>query len=150
MPSPDELRRENEALRRRAARLSTAARRIGANLDAVKARAQRGEPPRAELPEAVSRRVLIALTSIKGSTTAALGAPAALEPAAMLQLVCIIDEQAGHIDRLIDDPSSRSRSTNTARDDVVAALTLAAKHAGPHAVEALAAELATERGRGVG
>ncbi len=105
MQSPDELRRENEALRRRAARLDSAVRRIGASLDAFNACAQRGERQRAELPQAVSRRLLIALTSIKGSTAAALGAPAALEPAAMVQLFRIIDEQAGHIDRLIDDPA---------------------------------------------
>ena len=90
----DELQSENEALRRRAARLSTAVRRIATSLDAAAARSERG-------PAAAGRRLLTPLTSIKGSTAAALDPPAALDPGRMLQLFRIIDEQAGHMGDLI-------------------------------------------------
>ena len=90
----DELRRENEALRRRAARLGAAVRRFGASLDATDARARRGGRSRAELLDAVGRQLLIPLTSIKGSTATALDAPADLDAGAMLQLIRIIDERA--------------------------------------------------------
>ncbi len=90
----DGPRRENEALRRRAARLSAAVRRL--------AGAARGDGrSRAEPPAAASRRLLIPLTSIKGSTAAALDAPAALDQGGMRQLFRIIDEQADRLGDLI-------------------------------------------------
>ena len=97
----DELRRENEALRRRAARLGAAVRRIGASLDAVDARDAAGGS-QTGLAGAVGRRLLTPLTSIKGSTATALDAPAALDAGGMLQLFRIIDEQADHMADLID------------------------------------------------
>ena len=97
----DALRRENEALRRHAARLSAAVRRIGASLDAAGARARRDGRSRAELLAAASRQLLTPVTSIKGSTAAALDATAALDRGGMLQLFRIIDEQAGRMGDLI-------------------------------------------------
>ena len=95
----DGPRRENDALRRRAARLSAAVRRIGASLDAAAARGDGRS--RAELLAAASRRLLTPLTSIKGSTAAALDATAALDRGGMLQLFRIIDEQAGRMGDLV-------------------------------------------------
>ena len=107
----DEARRENEVLRRRAARLSTAVRRIGASLDDAAARDGRA---RAELLAVAGRRLLTPLTSIKGSTAAALDTPAALDPGRMLQLFRIIDEQAGHMADLIGGlPEARESRTGT-------------------------------------
>ncbi len=97
----DEPRRENEALRRRAARLGTAVRRIRAGLDAASARAPRDGRSRAELAGAVGRQLLVPLTSIKGSTATALDAPADLDASEMLQLFRIIDEGADHMADLI-------------------------------------------------
>ena len=82
----DALRRENERLRRHAARLRAAVRRIGASLDAAGARARRDGRSRAELLDAAGRRLLTPLTSIKGSTATALDAPATLDRGGMLQL----------------------------------------------------------------
>ena len=50
----------------------------------------------------MSRRLLTPLTSIKGSTTTALDAPATLDPGGMLQLLRIIDEQADRMADVID------------------------------------------------
>lgn len=126
------LRQENEALRRHAARLGAAVRRIGASLDAAGARARRDGRSRAELFNAAGRRLLTPLTSIKGATAAALDATADLDPGAMLQLFRIIDEQAGHIADLIggrpeahatgagsggDGEGSRTRLAGPAADD---------------------------------
>ncbi len=105
----DGPRRENEALRRRAARLDAAVRRIGASLDAAGARGHGRS--RAEHPVAASRRLLTPWTSIKGSTAAALDAPAALDRGGMLQLFRIIDEQAGRLGDLIGGlPEARGGS----------------------------------------
>ena len=101
MQSPDELRRENEALRRRAARLRAAVRRIAASLDAAGTRAPRHGRSRAELADAVGRQLLIPLTSIKGSTATALDAAADLDAGGMMQLFRIIDERAEHMADLI-------------------------------------------------
>ena len=111
----DELWRENETLRRRAARLGAAVRRIGANLDATDARARRGGRSRTELLDAVGRQLLIPLTSIKGSTATALEAPANLDAGAMLQLFRIIDEHADHMADLIGGgPEARGSRAGTA------------------------------------
>ena len=110
----DELRRENEALQRRAARLGAAVRRIGASLDAVGARAPRGGRSRAELLAAVGRQLLIPLTSIKGSTATALDAPADLDAGGMQQLFRIIDEQADYMADLIGGgPEARGSGIGT-------------------------------------
>ena len=97
----DALRRENERLRRHAARLRAAVRRIGASLDAAGARARRDGRSRAELLDAAGRRLLTPLTSIKGSTATALDAPATLDRGGMLQLLHIIDEQADRMGDLV-------------------------------------------------
>ena len=110
----DELRRENEALRRLAARLSAAVRRIDARLNAVAPRARRDGWSRAELLDASSRELLTLLTSIKGLTATALAPPAALDPGGMLQLFRIIDEQADHIGELIGGrPETRGSRIGT-------------------------------------
>ncbi len=110
----DELRRENEALRRRVARLGAAVRRIGASLDAADARARRGGRSRIELAGAVGRQLLAPLTSIKGSTATALDAPADLDAGAMLQLFRIIDERADHMADLIGGgPEARGSGIGT-------------------------------------
>ena len=131
----DAPRRENEALRRHAARLSAAVRRIGASLDAAGARGRRDGRSRAELLGLAGRRLLTPLTSIKGSTAAALDAPADLGPGAMLQLVRVIDEQADRMADLIggrpearamgpgsggDGAGPRTRLADPAADDGVA------------------------------
>ena len=97
----DALRRENEALRRHAARLRATVRRIGASLDAA-ARARRDRWSQAELLGPAGRRLLTPLTSIKGSTTTALDAPATVDRGGMLQLLRIIDEQADRMADVID------------------------------------------------
>ena len=108
----DEPRRENEALRRRAARLSAVVRRIGASLHA--AAAHRDGRSQAELLAAASRQLLTPLTSIKGSTSAALDAPATFDPGGMLQLLRIIDEQAGRMGDLIGGlPEARGSRQGT-------------------------------------
>ena len=110
----DELRRENEALRRRAARLGAAVRRIGASLDAAGARARRGGRSRAELLGAAGRQLLIPLTSIKSSTATVLDAPADLDADGMLQLFRLIDERVEHMADLIGGgPRGRASRTGT-------------------------------------
>ena len=120
LQSPDELRRENEALRRRAARLGAAVRRIGASLDAAGALARRDGRSRAELAGTVGRQLLIPLTSIKGSTATALDAAADLDAGGMLQLFRIIDERAEHMADLIgggaEAGGSRIGTASTAED----------------------------------
>ena len=110
-----ELWRENQALRRRAAGLGAAVRRIGASLDAADARARRGGRSRSELAGAVGRQLLGPLTSIKGSTATALDAPADLDAGAMLQLFRIIDAQADRMADLIGPgPEGRGSHAGTA------------------------------------
>ena len=128
----DELQSENEALRRRAARLRAAVRRIGASLEAAGARASRDGGSRSELLGAAGRRLLTPLTSIKGSTATALDAPDALDRSGLLQLLRIIDEQADRMADLIggrleahaigagsggEDKHSRPRLADPAADD---------------------------------
>ena len=141
----DELRRENEALRRLAARLSAAARRLGASLDAGGPRARRDGRSRTELLGDASRRLLTPLTSIKGSTATALDAPADLDAGGMLQLFRIIDEQADHMADLIGDGvEARGSRAGTAsgREDEGSRAGLAGPAAHDHAQAAPAPDLA--------
>ena len=117
MQSPDELRRENEALRRRAARLDAAVRRIGASLDAAGDRVRRGGRSQAELPGAVGRQLLVPLTSIESSTAAALDAPDHVGAAGMLQLFRHIDKRADHLADLLRGGPEARRSRAGARPD---------------------------------
>ena len=141
----DELRRENEALRRLAARLSAAARRLGASLDLGGPRARRDGRSRTELLGDASRRLLTPLTSIKGSTATALDAPADLDAGGMLQLFRIIDEQADHMADLIGDGvEARGSRAGTAsgREDEGSRSGLAGPAAHDHAQAAPAPDLA--------
>ena len=51
----------------------------------------------------VSHELRVPLTSIKGSATTVLGAPAGLEPAEMMQFFRIIEQQANHMAGLVSD-----------------------------------------------
>ena len=104
MQSADDLRRENEALRRRIAR--------------TEADLERLERLRAELLGAVGHELRVPLTAIKGSAATVLGAAAALDPAEMLQFFRIIDEQADHLGSLIADLLARAAPTPPAAGEV--------------------------------
>ena len=58
---------------------------------------------RADFLGMVSHELRVPLTSIKGSATTVLGAPAGLEPAEMMQFFRIIEQQANHMAGLVSD-----------------------------------------------
>ena len=58
---------------------------------------------RADFLGMVSHELRVPLTSIKGSASTVLGAPAGLEPAEMLQFFRIIEQQANHMAGLVSD-----------------------------------------------
>ena len=96
MQGDDDLRRENEALRRRIEKL---------------------EQLRAELLGAVGHELRAPLIAIKGSTATVLGAAPALDRAEMLQFLRVIDEQADHMRGLVADLLARAAFAPPAADE---------------------------------